>query len=256
MLTAMLAALASTIDTHLNWGASYFTNDLYKRFYCQAWRGEEPDGRKLVWVARASNLLILAIALGIMSQLDSIQVAWQLSLLLGAGMGVMLVLRWFWWRVTAWGEIAAIAVSLVLAPVLLLWVPAEQEALRLLVLAVGSTVAGIGASLATPPEPMSQLRDFYERAGPPGFWHPVARECGVQPEDDVRRLRRGLTATGLAAFSMFAVLTAVGSALAQSPDPVWWPLSHSAWIALTLLSGVAMIPVWWRMVFGRSLTPA
>ena len=252
MLTAMLAALASTIDTHLNWGASYFTNDLYKRFYCEAWRRREPGGRELVWVARASNLLILAIALAIMSQLDSIQVAWQLSLLLGAGMGVMLVLRWVWWRVTAWGEIAAIVASLVLAPALLLWVPAEQEALRLLVLAVGSTVAGVGASLATPPEPLSRLRSFYERARPPGFWRPVAVALGAQPEDDIRRLKRGLAATALAAFSTFSILTAVGSTLAQSPDPTWWPLSRSAWIATVLVAGVATVPVWWRMAFGRS----
>ena len=252
MLTAMLAALASTIDTHLNWGASYFTNDLYKRFYCEAWRGTVPSGRTLVWVARVSNLLILVIALGIMTQLDSIQVAWQLSLLLGAGMGVMLVLRWLWWRVTAWGEIAAIVASLVLAPALLHWVPAEQEALRLLLLALGSTVAGIGASLATPPEPASRLRAFYERVRPPGFWHTVARECGAEPEDDVGRLGRGLTATALASISTFSILTALGSWIAQSPDPIWWPLPHFAWIATLLAVGVALVPVWWRKVFGSS----
>ncbi len=98
LLTAMLAALASTIDTHLNWGASYWTNDLYKRFFCEAWRRRTAGPRELVWVARSSNLLILGIALAIMTQLSSIQAAWHASLLLGAGMGVPLVLRWFWWR--------------------------------------------------------------------------------------------------------------------------------------------------------------
>jgi Na+/proline symporter len=101
MLTGMIAALASTVDTHLNWGASYWANDIYKRFIC-GWRGVEPSGRSLVWVARLSNVLILAIALAVMARLDSIKLAWELSLLLGAGVGVVLVLRWLWWRITAW----------------------------------------------------------------------------------------------------------------------------------------------------------
>ena len=101
MLTGMLAALASTVDTHLNWGASYWTNDLYKRFICQAWLKREPSGRTLVWVARGSNLVILLIALAIMTQLTSINQAWQVNLLFGAGLGVVQVLRWLWWRMNA-----------------------------------------------------------------------------------------------------------------------------------------------------------
>ena len=112
LLAALLAALASTLDTHLNWGASYVANDLYKRFYCEILRRRPARETTVVWVARVSNLLILGIALGIMTRLSSIQVAWQLSLLLGAGMGVPLVLRWLWWRINAWGEIGAIAASL------------------------------------------------------------------------------------------------------------------------------------------------
>ena len=94
MVTAMLAALASTVDTHLNWGASYWTNDIVKRFVFARWLGREPSGRALVWVARGASLLILSIALVIMTQLSSIRSAWEASLLLGAGVGVVLVLRW------------------------------------------------------------------------------------------------------------------------------------------------------------------
>jgi hypothetical protein len=247
MLTAMLAALASTIDTHLNWGASYWTNDLYKRFYCEGWRGRVPSGRSLVWVARASNLLILGIALAIMTQLSSIQVAWQLSLLLGAGMGVLLVLRWLWWRINAWGEIGAVAASLVLAPVLLLGVPAEQEALRLLLMALGSTAAGVGASLLTRPVSPERLRAFYAQARPPGFWQPVASGLGEGDAGDVRRLGRGLLATALAALSIFSLLTGLGSWLAGSPAPIWWPAPRGVWLASVLATGTALVPLWWRL---------
>ena len=75
MLTGLLAALASTLDTHLNWGASYWTNDIYRRLVCQAWRKKEPSGRSLVWVARLSNLLVLLLSIVILTQLGSIQSA-------------------------------------------------------------------------------------------------------------------------------------------------------------------------------------
>ncbi len=77
MLVGMLAALASTVDTHLNWGAGYWTNDLYDRLYCQRIRGHKADPRRLVWIARLSNIVILVIALAIMSRLGSIQEAWD-----------------------------------------------------------------------------------------------------------------------------------------------------------------------------------
>jgi Na+/proline symporter len=247
MLTAMLAALASTIDTHLNWGASYWTNDPYKRFYCEGWRRRTPSGASLVRVARASNLLILVFALAIMTRLSSIQTAWQLSLLLGSGMGVLLVLRWVWWRIDAWGEIAAILASLVLAPLLLVFVPAEQEALRLLVMAVGSTLAGVAASLASGPESRERLRAFYERARPPGFWRPVAGDAAAS---DARRLRRGLLATAVAAFSIFSLLTGLGSWLAGSPEPAWWSGGREVWIACVAATGAGLVPVWWRLAFG------
>jgi Na+/proline symporter len=249
MLTAMLAALASTIDTHLNWGASYWTNDLYKRFYCESFRKRTPSGASLVWVARFSNLGILVLAIGVMTQLSSIQVAWQLSLLLGAGMGVLLVLRWVWWRVNAWGELAAISASLVLAPILLFWLPAEQEALRLLIMATGSTVAGVLASLLTRAESPERLLAFYERARPPGFWGPVSRQLAQAPDrGDVARLARGLAATGLAALSVFSLLTGLGSWIAGSPPPLW-VTSRGWWIALLIALGLALAPLWWRLAF-------
>ena len=251
LLTAMLAALASTIDTHLNWGASYWTNDIYKRFICEAWRGRTPSQTSLVWVARGSNLLILVVALAIMTQLSSIQMAWQASLLLGAGMGVPLVLRWFWWRIGAWGEIGAIGASLLLAPVLLLWVPPEQEALRLLVMALGSTGAGVGLSLALGAEPLGRLCAFYERVRPPGFWGPVARAAGGDPRADARCLARGLGATAIASFSIFCVLAGLGTWLAGSPEPTWWPAGPGAWISAQLVVGLGLTPLWWRLGFAQ-----
>lgn len=101
MLTGMLAAFASTVDTQLNWGASYWTKDLYGRFLCRGLLHRVPSDRESVWVARLSNVATLAGAMAIVPLLSSRQTALRVSLLLGAGLGMVLVLRWLWWRLTA-----------------------------------------------------------------------------------------------------------------------------------------------------------
>jgi Na+/proline symporter len=251
MLTGMLAALASTVDTHLNWGSSYWTNDIYKRFVCEAWLKKKPTGRTLVWVARGANVLILGLSLLIMTQLTSIQVAWEMSLLLGAGIGIVLVLRWLWWRMNAWGEIAAIGASLILAPILLAAIPAEEEALRMLLMAVGSTGVALVVVYLTGPEEASRLREFYGRAHPPGFWGPVAESFNEEATLGQRRLRRSIAATLLCAFSIFCLLTGLGSWLAGSPAPTWFPWRW-LWILVLLAVGFSLVPLWWRLGFSKS----
>lgn len=251
MLVGMLAALASTLDTHLNWGASYLSNDIYKRFICEGWLKKQPSKRTLVWVARGSNGLILITALALVPALSSVQTAWQISLLLGAGMGVMLVLRWIWWRINAWGELAAIAGSLILAPVFLFSGVFESEALRLLTLAACSAALGIGTSLLMGPDPHHTLVEFYKRAHPPGFWGPVAKDAGNgMGEKSVLQLRDGIITVVVAAFSVFSVLTGLGSWIAGSPAPTWFPFS-SLWIATVLILGFGLVPVWVRMAFAK-----
>lgn len=251
MLLGMLAALASTVDTHLNWGASYWSNDLYRRFVCQQWLGREPSDRSLVWVARGANLLILAIALIIMLHLSSIQTAWKISLLFGAGMGVMLVLRWLWWRITAVGELVAIGVSSVFAPLLLLTIPDTYEALRLLIVAVVSTGAGIWASVRTATPSDEQLLSFYRQVRPPGFWGPQHKALGEDPQEGPHRLGRTLVAVMSAALSVFLLLTGLGSWLFSSPAPSWFPW-RSVWLLLLLVLSVGLVPLWWRQIFPRS----
>jgi Na+/proline symporter len=119
MVTGLLAALASTVDTHLNWGVSYSSNDLYDRLICRAWMDRQPQGPELVWIARLSNVVILVLSLLIMVNLGLIQATWFISLVFGAGIGGMLMLRWLWSRINLYSEIAAIATSLVVAPVIL-----------------------------------------------------------------------------------------------------------------------------------------
>jgi SSS family solute:Na+ symporter len=254
MVTGMLAALASTVDTHLNWGSSYWTNDIYKRFVCQSWLKKEPSPKSLVRVARIANIGILLIGLIIMTQLGSIAAAWQTSLVLGAGMGGVLILRWLWWRLTAWGELSAIIASIVMLPILSATVDGsttEGNAIRLLIMFTGSTAAGILVSFITGPEEMEKLTAFYKKAHPPGYWGPVAEAAGLNPAQQVKKLWRGLAATALAGLSIFSLLTCIGSLLIDSPPPTWLPY-RAVWLGLVGLVGVGLIPVWWKLAFSES----
>jgi Na+/proline symporter len=239
MLTAMLAALASTVDTHLNWGAAYWTEDLYRRLLCERVLGRSPSRRELVRVARLANPLILVVALAIMTRLSSIQAAWHLSLLLGAGMGLPLVLRWAWWRITARGELAAMLASAMLAPWLMGIV--ESEALRLLWVAVVSAAMCIFASIALGPEPWPVLEAFHRRVRPSGFWSPVASRCGGDARADRRRLGQGFAAAALGALCTGCLLVGLGSALVGGRAPAWWPLGRGVWIGSNLVVGLALI---------------
>ena len=250
MLTGMLAALASTVDTHLNWGASYWTNDLYKRFICQAWLKTEPSGPALVWVARGANLFILVIALAIMTQLTSINQAWQISLLFGAGLGVVQVLRWVWWRMNAWAEIAAMLVSLVVAPLLILYLDDDQQALRLLLVAAVATTAALAAIWIKGPEDQTRLTAFYQRVRPVGFWGPVARAAGAGDDTGARRLWRALGAMATCSLSVFCLLVGLGTWLVGSPPPLWLPF-RPFWVGSLLLAGLLLCPVWYRLGYPR-----
>lgn len=248
MLTGMLAALASTVDSHLNWGASYWTNDLYKRFLCQAWRKREPSGRSLVWVARGSNLVILLIALAIMTQLTSINQAWQINLLFGAGLGVVQVLRWLWWRMNAWAEIAAMLTSAALAPVLLASFGDDQQALRLLILATAATAAALVAVWVKGPGEEAHLIAFYRRVRPIGFWGPIAAALDPSASGPAR-LGRAVVAVFLCSVTVFSLLVGIGTWLVGSPSPTWMP-ARGVWVGGLLFLGLALCPVWYRLGYG------
>lgn len=236
MLTGMLAALASTLDTHLNWGASYWTHDVYGRAWCRGLRGREPDPRRLVWVARASTVGILVVALAVLTRIGSIQTAWQATLLLGAGMGAPLLLRWAWWRMTAAAELAAIAASLGLVPLLL--AASDDEGVRLLGMAAATTAIALATARFGPAEPAATLDAFYARVRPPGAWGPVAARCGGDARADRRRLASGLARTAGGALALFCLLVGAGTWGFGSPVPLDGP--RGPWVAANLAAAAVL----------------
>jgi SSS family solute:Na+ symporter len=233
MLVGMLAALASTLDTHLNWGASYLTNDLYARTLSRGVLGREPRPRELVWVARACSPLLMLLALGVMAALDSIQAAWHVTLSLGAGLGIPLLLRWIWRRANAWGELSAVVVSGATA----FWMlhSGASETARLLVIAGAGAASAVLGSLATRPEPAEVLDAFYARVRPPGFWG--TREARSA-------LGRGALAVAAASTTLYATLMGLAIWMLGAPAPLGIP--SGLFVALCLGAAAAAAPVWLR----------
>ncbi len=245
MLTGLLAALASTIDTHLTWGASYWSNDIYKRLVNETWLKRNPSSKELVIVARLSNILILAIALIIMANLGSIQKAWYISLLFGAGMGSVLVLRWLWERINLWSEFAAMAASLIIASAILFTVVGEwvdEEWMRLLLVSVTSTATVVIVTLLTPKTDEKILNDFYQRVNPPGFWRKTAARLGLDQELPSRNLKEGAYLVLSTAATIYLLLVGIGKLMLPAPDTSILP-------ALTYIGlGIVSIALWWKKV--------
>ena len=248
MLTGLLAALASTIDTHLNWGASYWSNDVYNRLICNHWLKREPKNRELVLVARLSSVIILIIALIIMANLGSIQTTWFLSLLFGAGMGSVLVMRWLWERINLHSELAAMAISLVLAPILLVatnagWIR-DEEWIRLSLMALFSTVAAVTVTYFTPRTDVKVLKAFYKRVNPVGFWRKTAALVDEDPRKPLNDFIGEAKTTLLTALSLFLMLIGAGKLLIRPPTES----SFLLWLCIAL--SLFLIRFWWKNAIG------
>ena len=185
MMAGFAAAYMSTVGTQLNWGASYLVNDFYKRFL----KPNETQ-KHYVAVARVATVFLFLASIGVTSQLSSVERAWRFLLALGAGTGLVLILRWYWWRINAWSEISAMVTSFVVSAIAFRVVPERfppghpnADATIMLVTVAVSTVVWITVTFATSPEPDSVLESFYRRVRPGGpGWRRIARQAGFERE--------------------------------------------------------------------------
>ena len=180
LLAAFAAAYMSTISTHLNWGASYLVNDLYLRFIRP---GASP--RAQVFASRIATGSLMVLSLVVMAFLTSVEQGWKLLIGLGAGTGLVFILRWYWWRINAWSEISAMAASFVMSVALQLAhldsgnTSRPDYAIAMLLTVGVSTVVWLTVTLLTQPESPDTLERFYRRVRPGGAgWRNVARRLG------------------------------------------------------------------------------
>lgn len=192
MVAALMAAFMSTISTHINFGASYVVNDLYRRFI----RPSCSDREGLL-AAKATSVG-LAILAGVYAfMLDSIATQWLMLFELMSGVGFVVLLRWYWWRINVWSEISAMVSSLVVYGMLnYSALPAkaltslgisghylDEYAVRFTVNLVITSAVWVTVTLLTSPEPKAHLQHFCERVRPGGWWGPITGEVGSSAGD-------------------------------------------------------------------------
>jgi Na+/proline symporter len=185
MLAGFAAAYMSTVATHLNWGASYLVNDFYKRFVRR-----DASQAHSVAVSRIATVFLFLGSIAVTSQLSSVEKAWELLLALGAGTGLVLILRWYWWRINAWSEISAMVASFVVSLLGFAFIKprfADNDpnatATIMLVTVACSTLVWLTVTLLTRPEPDAVLDAFYRRVRPGGpGWARVSARLGFGRE--------------------------------------------------------------------------
>jgi Na+/proline symporter len=232
VVAGTLAAYRSTIETHLNWGTSYLVHDLYRRFL-RPGRTE----KHYVLVGRLTTALLMVCAAFTTYALATAKEAFDLILSIGAGTGLLYLLRWFWWRVSAWSEVAAMLSSFVVA---LGFFIARKNGLEvashvsLIATVLTTTVVWVTVTFLAPATERGTLVSFYKLVRPAGpGWTSVRAEAGVEASPDSPA--RSLLGWVLGCVFVYAALFGAGSFLYGRTGP------GMMWLAAFIVSGVGLI---------------
>jgi len=235
MVAGIFAAYRSTIETHLNWGTSYLVHDFYQRFI-------RPDStqRELVLAGRLVTALLMVVGVALTLTLDNAKNAFNLLLSIGAGTGLIYLLRWFWWRINAWSEVSAMLASFMVS--LGFFVAAKvghaAPAVDVLLTTIAiTTLVWVTVTFLTPPVDASVLRDFYAKVRPAGpGWAAIRRQSGLPPSPDSIPLQLLGWVLGLA--SVYGALFATGAFIYGRSLQGWiWSAIAAAAIAGLLGTG-------------------
>lgn len=168
MVAAFFAAYMSTIATHLNWGTSYIINDFYKRFI-----NKSESEKHYVKISRVATILLMLISIIVTTFITRISGAWEFLLECGAGLGLVLILRWFWWRINAWSEISATITPFILLPIVKYYGIIFPHSLFYLVGA--TTIVWLTVTFLTKPTDENVLISFYRKVYPGGLlWKKIS----------------------------------------------------------------------------------
>ena len=217
LIASLMAAFMSTLSTHLNWGSSYIVHDFYHRFI-----NPNASEKSLVFLARVSTLILMIMAALVALTLQNALQAFQILLQIGAGTGLLFILRWFWYRINVYSEFTAMIVSFILAVYLQLIHTALgfeiiSSSIQLLIGVGLTTLSWVLVTIFTKPESDEVLMDFYKKVHPggPGWKYilDVAESKGKKITDKKEKwdVPNGLLCMLFGTLSVYSVLFSVGS---------------------------------------------
>ena len=232
VVTSLAAAYMSTMSTQVNWGSSIIVNDIYRRFI-------RPDAteRQQVWSGRITTVILMVVACTLALYLENALQVFNIILQIGAGTGLLFILRWYWWRVNAASELTAMIVSFVVAMVLQFGHGFGMESWQQLLVGVGiTTTAWISVAIFGPTTDQAVLDSFYQkiRPGGPG-WKPVLTRLGPGYESDGSDLPSGILASVVGALGIYSLLFATGYYLYGN-----W----TAAFAMTLVAAISLFALY------------
>lgn len=240
MIAGLLAAYVSTLSTHLNWGTSYLVHDFYRRFI-----KSNADEKHYVAVGRVVTALLMVLAVALTFVLETAQGNFALLLSIGAGTGLLYLLRWFWWRINAWSEISAMASSFLVAVgffVARKMGSTIPEHVSLLITVATTTIVWVAVTFMTKPTSRETLVSFYTLVRPAGpGWKSIRAETGLAASPD--SLPMSLLGWVLGCTFVYAALFGAGSFLYGKTS------QGAVWLVLFVLSGVGLLlilPRLWR----------
>jgi len=241
MVGGLVAANSSTILTHLNWGASYLVHDFYRRFV----RTDASEAH-YVLAGRIATIILFLCSSAMVFLLDTAKSAFDIILQVGAGTGLLYLVRWFWWRVNAWCEVVAMISSFGISVILLLLARqgmAISTHAALLITIAGTTVSWVATAWLGPETDRRVLVEFYRKVRPVGpGWEPVRLAAGL-PRRTVREDNIPLSLLGWAAgcMTIWSALFTVGSFLYQRTRPALMLLAVFAVSGLILLKVIRVL---------------
>lgn len=240
MVGGLVAANSSTILTHLNWGASYLVHDFYRRFI-----NRTADERHYVFAGRVATIILFFLSSSLVFVLDTAKEAFDIILQVGAGTGLLYLVRWFWWRVNAWCEVVAMISSFVIS---VLFITLEKQQVyattstaKLLITILVTTICWVLAAYLAPLTDRQTLIDFYRKVRPAGpGWEPIRQEAGISKAEAAK--------TGdsvpLALIGWVAGCTVIWSALFTVGNFLYGRIGHGLALgAVFLVSGLILIAV-------------
>jgi hypothetical protein len=245
----------STMSTQVNWGSSIIVNDVYDRFI-----NPEATEKQLVWVGRLCTVILMVVSCALALILENALQVFNIILQIGAGTGLLFLLRWFWWRINAATELTAMVVSFVIAVYFqaagtLGWIGGGlTDWERLLFIVVATTAAWLAVTFLTRPTSEETLIRFYQTVKPGGpGWGPVfrrAKERGLDLEGETESdLPYALTCALLGAVGIYSLLFATGFVLYSR---FGLGILFGA-VAVAALSGI--VALWPKLTFTRLAPP-
>ena len=240
MIGGLIAANSSTILTHLNWGSSYLVHDFYRRFI-----NTTASETHYVNAGRLSTVLLYIVAAVLSLYMTSAQQAFEVLLSIGAGTGLIYIARWFWWRVSAWCEIVAMAMSLATSLAVPKLMPDADFATRTITQVGITTLAWLITAFVGPQTDRATLIAFYHKvkAVGPG-WKAIRAEAGVSDAEVAQENRIGAAFLGWISGCavIWSSLFAIGNFLYSVGDP---SRLKTAWIltGVFAVSGYILLKV-------------